>query len=125
MTLTPEERADAIERGLKFTWKLKPGHRRALINVFKERNAPARRAFAFTAVPAVDTIGDCHQLAVAEFGIGGYSPISTGYCRFDIGEGEAAHAYADELNRGELQLSETDAARIVGDTMKRPAGMKS
>lgn len=74
------------------------------------------RGYAFTAVVPTDAPGKNGQLAVAEFNVGGYTPI---WVYFDSYE-EAARV-ADNLN-DRLGLDKKTAAKIVCSSMRWPAG---
>lgn len=77
------------------------------------------RTVAFTPVMTDDKLGDCFGLGIAEFGTGGYTPIPTGLARFDTYD--AAANCAEDINLKRLNIDVLTAAKIIADTMKRPA----
>lgn len=74
--------------------------------------------WAFTCVVCTDGGGEA-QLGVAEYNIGGYTPV---WVYFDSYE-EAARC-ADELN-ARLGLDKKTAAKIICSSMRWPAGDRS
>ena len=87
----------------------------AAARVAMERFGRDGRAWCFVEI----LNGNHFGLGVAEFGIGGYSPLPC--VMFDTFDD--AGATADTLNAALLGLTSMEALRIVADTMKRPAGM--
>lgn len=84
--------------------------------MYREKLGQDGRAWCFVGVlgPSAELRGG---LGIAEYGVGGYTPLICFYDTFQDGYDEA-----DRLNAA-LGVSDDHAMAIIADTMKRPAGM--
>ena len=89
----------------------------AYFDVCREKFGKDGRAWCFVAAMSKASGDQPFQLGVAEYGVGGYTPLNLFFDSY-----EETSLTADDLNK-KLGLSVNQACQIHSDTMRRPASM--